>query len=266
MSQYYRQSGILPPVSCEIRVFFFLLFHVDAALFSRQLQLQDFSFFVWSSTKGFGLLARRSHSSAACMYRQVRRMTGALVGQKMQFGEISEKVGGNERQGEGRSGGGGQCLEGIQRNLIDKVDDLRANGCFNRRKKSCLLKQKPPLNPWLCGGAVRLIHFNQSYLWAHSACRIITTLRVLDWLRIQPIWRQGQSHRDAGAPICSHLILYLSLKVESHYASSTIQNSGLLCPFRARHSDRHWDKDRQPWLWPTSTTLPAWAVASRCTS
>lgn len=114
MSQYYRQSGILPPVSCEIRVILFLLFHAAAALFSRQLQPQDFSFFVWSSTKGSGLLARRSHSSAACMYRQVRRMTGALVGQKMQFGEISEKVGGNERQGEGRSGGGGQCLEGIQ--------------------------------------------------------------------------------------------------------------------------------------------------------
>lgn len=112
-SQCYRQSAILSPVSCEMSdFFFFLLFLVDAALFSRQPQ--DFSFFVWSSTKGFGLLARRSHSSVACMYRQVRRMTGALVGQKMQFGEISEKVGGNKRQGEGRSGGGGRCLEGIQ--------------------------------------------------------------------------------------------------------------------------------------------------------
>lgn len=153
MSQYYRQSGILPPVSCEIRVFFFLLFHMDAALFSRQLQPQDFSFFVWSSTKGFGLLARRSHSSAVCMYRQVRRMTGALVGQKMQFGEISEKVGGNERQGEGRSGGGGQCLEGIQRNLIDKVDDLRANGCFNRRKKILFVEAEASFEPmivWWC--------------------------------------------------------------------------------------------------------------------
>lgn len=33
----------------------------------------------------------------------------------MQFGEISEKVGGNDSRGEGTSGGRGQCSEGIQR-------------------------------------------------------------------------------------------------------------------------------------------------------
>lgn len=56
----------------------------------------------------------RAHSTAACMYRQVRGMTGAPVGWKMQFGEIAEWVGGDESKGEGRFGGGGQCLEGIQ--------------------------------------------------------------------------------------------------------------------------------------------------------
>lgn len=175
-----------------------------------------------------------------------------------------------QKRWEGRKGkvrtGLGEGDRAGRENPIHKVDDLRANGCFNCEKKHCWLKQKLPVYPWLCGGAVRLIHLNQSYLSAHSACRIITTGSVSDWLRLQPIWVQGVSHREADAPICFHMILYLSLKVESHYLSSTIQNWGLLCPFPPRHSDPHWDKDRQPWPWPTSTTLPAWAVASRCTS
>lgn len=257
----------LPPVSCEIRMIFLK------------------NFFTWTQVCSQGSCSRKTlvslsgHQQKALdcwrggLTVQRRACTGRSEewlelwwAKKMQFGEISEKVGGNERQGEGRSGGGGQCLEGTQRKSNSQSEWFKSKWVLIGEKKSCLLKQKPPLNLWLCGGAVRLIHFNQSYLWAHSACRIITTLSVLDWLWIQPIWRQGQSHRDAGAPICCHLILYLSLKVESHYLSSTIQNWGLLCPFRVRHSDRHWDKDRQPWLWPTSTTLPAWAVASRCTS
>lgn len=150
--------------------------------------------------------------------------------------------------------------------VIHKEDGLGRKGCINDRKKKDWSKSFS-VHCGLCGGAMRFIHLNQSYLRAHSACRIITTTTrsVFDWLMLQPIWEQGVSHREVEAPICSHLILYLSLKPESHYCSSTIQNGGLLCPFRPRRSDPDWDKDRQPWLWPTSTTLPAWAAASRCT-
>lgn len=261
---------------------------IDSRLFYHQFLVKwviffFFNFFSWTQLYSHGsrktLVSLSGHQQKALdcwrggLTVQWRACTGrseewlelwwAKKCSLVRFQKRWEGTKGKVRAGLGEGDG---AWRGSRENLIHKVDDLRANGCFNRREKSCLLKKQPPLNLWLCGGAVRLIHFNQSYLWAHSARRIITTLSVLDWLRIQPIWRQGQSHRDAGAPICSHLILYLSLKVESHYLSSTIQNWGLLCPFWARHSDRHWDKDRQPWLWPTSITLPAWAVASRCTS
>lgn len=53
--------------------------------------------------------------------------------------------------------------------------------------------------------------------------------------------------------------------------SNTVENWGSLCPVRSSSQGlplcvcRHLDKDKEPWLWQTSTTLPEWAVASRST-
>lgn len=93
MSQLYLRLAHLPTVSYrfgDVGNIFKILFKIESSLFSRQQHSQDLGFFVWSSTKGFGLLARRAHSTAAYVYRQVRGMTGAPVGWKMQFGEIAE--------------------------------------------------------------------------------------------------------------------------------------------------------------------------------
>lgn len=92
MSQHCPHLANLPAMSYRFGDYeeYFSLFKIDSTLLSRQQHSQDFSSFVWSSTKGFGWLARRAHSTAALMYRQARGMTAAPVGRKMQFGEIAE--------------------------------------------------------------------------------------------------------------------------------------------------------------------------------
>lgn len=51
-----------------------------AGLFSWLQHFQDLGVFVWPSTKACGLVARQARSTAACVYRQARGMTGAPVG------------------------------------------------------------------------------------------------------------------------------------------------------------------------------------------
>lgn len=82
MSQNYLKLGNLPAVSYRFSDLSNIFFTSFKNILNSDLRLAAFTrrFFVWSSTKGFGLLVRRAHTPAACMYRQARGMTGAPVG------------------------------------------------------------------------------------------------------------------------------------------------------------------------------------------
>lgn len=79
---------------------------------------------------------------------------------------------------------------------------------------------------------------------------------------------------QATAPPVSALTWYftwLSSDLASHYLSNTTYNWGTLCPGSSSSQSAlqylapHRHKDKEPWLWPISSTLPGWAAALRST-
>ena len=93
-----------------------------------------------------------------------------------------------------------------------------------------------------------------------------------DWLPEQPIWTQGGGHREATAPICTHLRLYLA-ELRASLSLPFQYNPLLRCIVSQQQlrrvcvclAPKTQDKDQESWPWRISTTSLGWAVASRST-